>query len=331
MRFPLRVELYVSSWIIFGILTICMGMEVRMEGIKLYMILIAFFILIIVGILGIYKPIKDTDRMIIKLMKQENLEGQVYNNSKHNPLMCDIEKIIDKKIISMKSEYSEQMLNKQAQIAVLQSQINPHFLYNTLESIRGEALIEGAQDIANMAEALAAFFRYSITQKDNIVTLRDELSNVRNYFLIQEYRFNNKFELVIHIDENEEQILDYYLPKLTIQPIIENAIFHGLETKVGKGHVNLEITMTQQRLLINISDDGIGMSTDTLEEINKAIREGTKGSGDKKGNGIALINVNQRIKIVFGEEYGITVYSTQYKGTDVEIVLPILYDQKTIG
>lgn len=222
-------------------------------------------------------------------------------------------------------EYTVQVSDKQAKIAALQSQINPHFLYNTLECIRSEALLYECQSIADMAKALAAFFRYSISKKENIVTVRDELRNIENYFMIQSYRFENKFSFDIKVSQEDEEVYNYQVPKLSLQPIVENAIFHGLETKVADGKVTIRAYTTDKELVMVISDNGVGIAPDTLLQMQKALRaqgqlEMHKSS--EHGNGIALYNVNQRIRLLFGETYGLHIYSTKGMGTDVEIWLP---------
>lgn len=225
----------------------------------------------------------------------------------------------------MNQEYTVQVSDKQAKIAALQSQINPHFLYNTLECIRSEALLYECQSIADMAKALAAFFRYSISKKENIVTVRDELRNIENYFMIQSYRFENKFSFDIKVSQEDEEIYNYQVPKLSLQPIVENAIFHGLETKATDGKVTIRAYTTDQELVMVISDNGVGIAPDMLLQMQNALR--TQGQinmhkSSEHGNGIALYNVNQRIKLLFGESYGLHIYSTKGMGTDVEIWLP---------
>lgn len=130
---------------------------------------------------------------------------------------------------SVENEYTSQMLASQAEIHALQSQINPHFLYNTLDTIRSMAIIRDSEDIAQMAESLSMLFRYSISRPGEMATLKDELDNVKNYLVIQGYRFPGKFKYQQRIED--EELLQYKLPVLTIQPVIENAIHHGLETR----------------------------------------------------------------------------------------------------
>lgn len=222
-------------------------------------------------------------------------------------------------------------LNKrQAQYLALQNQINPHFLYNTLESIRSEALISGLHSVADMTEALATFFRYTISKVEDLVSVEDELENCKTYFSIQKYRFGDRLRLYIEKDETWEEIFPCRLPKLTLQPILENSIIHGTETKLGTGNLRIAFLRTEKRLVIRISDDGIGMDEETLFQLNKRVRNNSSELSVESKGGIALANVNHRIQLIFGEEYGIQVYSVRGKGTDVEITIPAVLDDKEI-
>lgn len=217
--------------------------------------------------------------------------------------------------------------NKHAKYLALHNQINPHFLYNTLEAIRGDAICEGVDNIANITEALATFFRYTISNLEKIVTLEEELSNVENYFAIQNYRFGDRISIKTIFDEDDENVLQYQVPKLTLQPIIENAILHGLEPKVKDGCIEIDISRTEHRLIIKVTDDGVGMDTMTLTRVNDRLNQITREDFDEisqKKGGIALTNVNNRIKLLFGEKYGIRLSSIINFGTSVEITLPLL-------
>ena len=221
-----------------------------------------------------------------------------------------------------RTEDAASLLRQQAELDALQSQINPHFLYNTLDSIRGQALAEGAEDIANMTEALSTFFRYSISNRSNVVTLEEELENIRSYFMIQQFRFNNRFRL--EMPEFPKDLLESCrLPKLTLQPILENTILHGMEGKIGQGVITLRVERTGNRTLITVSDDGAGMREETLLRLQAKLRDEEPVPLERKqGSGIALPNVNRRIKLLFGPEYGVRIMSTLGLGTDVEITLP---------
>lgn len=216
---------------------------------------------------------------------------------------------------------------KHAEYLALQNQINPHFLYNTLEGIRSEALIEGVESIANMTEALETFFRYTISDMDKLATLAEEIANVENYCTIQRFRFGEKINFKIeHPADEEPDIFQVKIPKLTLQPIVENAVFHGIEPKMGKGLVTLKVLTTPSRLLITIADNGVGMDEESVHQLNDQLKGAslTYIKKDKKAGGIALLNVNNRLKLLFGDEYGIYLYSKAGAGTDVEITLPLI-------
>ena len=215
---------------------------------------------------------------------------------------------------------------RQAQYLALQNQINPHFLYNTLEGIRGEAITAGLGNVAEMTEALATFFRYTISNVENLVTLEDELDNIENYYIIQQYRFGERLQLEVICDSDDRaELMKCRMPKLTLQPIVENSIVHGVEQKIGRGSLRIKIIGTKKRLIIMVSDDGVGMEESVLEALNSRLTASTfdyvKSDSNRSG-GIALVNVNNRIKLLFGEEYGLCIYSIPGTGTDVELTLP---------
>ena len=226
------------------------------------------------------------------------------------------------------------MNKRQAQYLALQNQINPHFLYNTLESIRSEAILAGLDSVADMTESLATFFRYTITKVENLVSVEEELQNCETYFSIQQYRFGNRLQLAIQCAEEErDEIYRCRIPKLTMQPILENSIIHGTELKVGAGHLTIHLTRTGKRLLIRISDDGLGMDEGLLTGINDKLSKSSfsiASTEQETKGGLALVNVNNRIRLLFGDEYGLHVFSIPGVGTDVEISLPAIMSDREI-
>lgn len=282
------------------------------------------------GYYGIYKPMEETRRV-----EQQFAAGYVVNDlfTIRYPHSREAEQVNRRFQEMLGTRELINVSKKQAEYLALQNQINPHFLYNTLEGIRSEALMEGVDSIAEMTEALATFFRYTISNMEHLVTLEDELANIENYYYIQQFRFGDKLKLNIQYafrDEMDEmEVLQYRLPKLTLQPVVENSIFHGIERKVGKGHLVIRISATDNRLVIKVSDDGLGMEAEKVQELNEKLKslslDDVNPKADKQG-GIAIQNVNNRIKLLFGEEYGIYVYSQKGAGTDVEISLPLVKD-----
>jgi two-component system sensor histidine kinase YesM len=272
----------------------------------------------------IYRPYKESNK-VLRLFHEGYIFKGVFNLRvpfSYESLLAfqKFKEIIDTKELIESSK-------KHAEYLALQNQINPHFLYNTLEGIRSEALIEGVDSIANMTEALATFFRYTISNVDKLVSLEDEITNVENYYKIQKFRFGEKLDFSIEFQvDNDKEILNARIPKLTLQPIFENAIFHGVERKMGMGILTLKVIATNKRLMITISDNGVGIEEERLRKLNKKLRGASLEhmKEDKNKGGIALLNVNNRIKLIFGDEYGIYVYSKVGAGTDVEITIPFI-------
>ena len=263
--------------------------------------------------------------------EEEDIERELEQVAGRVPYMEQIGRLAERFAKRRTRKSSAKIFDKQTELTALQSQINPHFLYNTLESIRGQALMDDNFEIAKMVEALAAFFRYSISGKGNLVTLRDELANINNYMLIQRYRFNNRFSMEIIIDEEDEAAYDFLIPRLIIQPVVENAIFHGLEEKLEGGKVIIEVIVTESNLIVTISDNGKGIDSRELKELNARIQSQDMqlddGGSRQRNTGIALPNIHKRIQLLFGEEYGVNVYSTVGQGTDVEITVPAGYER----
>lgn len=289
----------------------------------LAMIILYFFIMNIYR-KKIYKPIITIENIIHGIVQgKTDLElSQVKEGDSLYPIYCDLKFMIEKLEDLVAKESTAKLMKKQAELDALQHQINPHFLYNTLESIRGQALVYGLKDIETMVQALSNLFRYSISNQESMVTLSQEIKNTENYLKIQQYRFNNKFIIINRFDEDT---LDCLVPKLIIQPIVENSILHGLESKIGKGTLTFKAYKTEKRLIINVQDDGLGIEFEKLVAINDVLTNSSDDKTDKAGMNIGLVNVNERIKLNFGNDYGIRIYSSQNVGTNVEISLPLLH------
>lgn len=273
-----------------------------------------------------YRPLRDLERAAAAMEPGEMVSDTSLMERWNAPTGSgDIDRLISIFRTVIKSDYDSRILKTQAEIHALQSQINPHFLYNTLETIRSEALMQNCGEIAEMTEALATLFRYSISRPGDMTTLEQELENVENYLLIQQYRFPKKFEVVKRIED--EEILHCRLPVLTIQPLVENAIHHGLETMIGQGKITIRAFRTQQHMIVSVTDNGCGMPAERLSQVRGAMGsdddDATLSSRDNgKKAGIALINVSRRIRFYYGAEYGLQIYSTEGVGTTVELTLP---------
>jgi len=325
--------MFYESWSIIKRLLICLGVFMMLclllflEGAIKTRLTGLYAFLFLANSLFLYRsvllPLKERNRQFQRFYQGYDSRS-VFDDASH---LSQAEKLALKKLGQLlDNKEANQLSNRQAQYLALQNQINPHFLYNTLEAIRGEALSEGMENIANITEAMATFFRYTISNMDNLVSLEEELSNAENYFAIQNYRFGDRIGMQVDIEPGSEAARDIKIPKLTLQPIIENSIIHGLEHQVEPGKVSVHIGIVEQRLLIEITDDGVGMAESTLDEINRRLlHPETVHAGDEKPRtgGIALINVDNRIRLIFGEQYGLKVSSIKGYGTRVEVCLPV--------
>lgn len=211
----------------------------------------------------------------------------------------------------------EQEAKRKSELDALQSQINPHFLYNTLDSIVWMAENEKSEDVITMVTALARLFRISISKGKNIIGVQQEIEHARNYLIIQKTRYKNKFEFDISVDP---KVVHYRTLKLILQPIIENAIYHGIEYMVDKGVISISVEVEEEKLLFKITDNGLGMPKEVVDSLL------SKELKSSKGSGVGVKNVHERIQLCFGKEYGIEIESEIEMGTTVKLWLPLIED-----
>ncbi|MDE6662422.1 MAG: sensor histidine kinase [Lachnospiraceae bacterium] len=215
----------------------------------------------------------------------------------------------------MEDIVAEHESKRKGEFDTLQSQINPHFLYNTLDIIVWMIENEQKQEAVKIVTALARFFRISLSKGKSIITVRDELEHVRNYLMIQQMRFKNKF---VYNIEAEEEVMNLSSLKLILQPLVENAIYHGMEFMDGDGEISVKVYREAEDLWFRISDNGLGM---TQEQVDSLLGENSPVSS-KRGSGIGVKNVNERIRLYFGADYGLTIQSKPDEGTIISIRLP---------
>lgn len=220
------------------------------------------------------------------------------------------------KIKNLMQEIIETQENKRkSELQLLQAQINPHFLYNTLDSIVWMAEQEQNEEVVVMTSALAKLFRASITKDQELVPVRVEIEHVANYMLIQKMRYSSKLEYRLEFDDS---VLAYKTLKILLQPFVENAIYHGIRNKPEIGTVTIRGTAKDDRLVFEVEDDGLGMTKEQLAKIWEA------GDGEYRSKGIGISNVNERIKLYFGQAYGVSIRSEPEAGTCVTIAIPKL-------
>ncbi|MEA5015912.1 MAG: sensor histidine kinase [Candidatus Limiplasma sp.] len=211
-----------------------------------------------------------------------------------------------------------------ARFLALQAQINPHFLYNTLETMRSIAIRHNVNGIADIAKSMAAIFRYSISRSRDEVTLAEELTHARHYVGIQQSRYKERLAVSFEVDE---KVLEDRVIKLIIQPLVENAIYHGIERKTGEGHVRILCRATEYGVYISIRDDGIGMPEALLAELKEKMNRDYDHNATE---GIGILNVNARLKLYYGGTSALHIHSTEDQGTEVWFEIPVRRDAKEL-
>jgi len=240
-----------------------------------------------------------------------------YKNAELNLLSNTFNKMTDEISYLIDQVYKKQLLLKETEFKFLQSQMNPHFLFNTLATIGYKARLGQYESIYGMVTSLSELLQASIyTGKESKIVIRQELEYIKFYLYLQKTRFEDNLEYNIHIRDNS--ILDYYLPKLCVEPIVENAVVHGLENKIGIGTVTVNIRADNDSVYFEVIDDGTGFDPESID-IDSADHTGS----NKIHCRIGLSNTNKRIKLLYGEQYGIQIESETSKGSRVMIHIPI--------
>jgi two-component system sensor histidine kinase YesM len=269
---------------------------------------------------GIARPVIEL-RSLMKKAEEGNLavrfEGKQedeigYLGKSFNTMIEEVQKLID-------MVYREQQSKREAELKILQEQIKPHFLYNTLDTIQWMAQEHGAQDIVQVIGALTSLFRIGLSRGKEMIRLTDEMEHVRSYLIIQKARYEDKFDFTLSTDK---EALSCMILKLTLQPLVENAIYHGIKERRGHGSIQVEALRRDGMLVLRVIDDGVGMTPEKLEEVRALLSALHPHEGELEGYGIH--NVHERIRLSFGTQYGLRFDSAPGRGTTVEILHPIV-------
>lgn len=297
---------------------------------RIFLVLIIFFGVLILTIINIVvssriaTPIKSLENKVRKFEEGvRNIDFSTSGSYEVKHLGKAINSMVAQMNLLMDNIVREQELKRKTELDALQAQINPHFLYNTLDSIVWMVEGERYEGAVTMVTALARFFRISLSKGKNVIKLKDELEHVSNYLTIQNIRYKNKFSYKI---QAEDDVLDLACIKLVVQPLVENAIYHGMEYMDGDGEIDIKAYSENNEAIIEVRDNGPGMTEDIVESLLKKVH------ASKKGSGVGIRNVNERIKLYFGSIYGLEINSEPDDGTSIKIHIPIIkYDDYEKG
>ena len=289
---------------------------------QLLVVFVAAFILFLMSLVNSYIssritiPIRKLELSVNEIEKG-NLNAKVDAEGSYEirHLGQSVQNMAKQIQVLMADIVSEHEKKRKQEFDTLQSQINPHFLYNTLDIIVWMIENEKPDQAVKAVTALARFFRISLSRGKSIITVKDELEHVRNYLMIQHMRFKNRFSYTI---EAEDEVLELASLKLMLQPLVENAIYHGMEFMDGDGEIFISAWKEGEDLYLKVSDNGLGM---TEEQVSRLFSD-TPHTGSSRGSGIGVKNVNERIRLYFGSEYGLSIESEPDEGTVVTIHLP---------
>lgn len=307
-----------TRWKVVGVSYLQDSISAAFQSIQKSMIIVFVIIFVLIVFLSIAlstyiaQPIirmahamrKTEDNQLNHFTKEERFNEVKQLSHSYNHLLLRI-----KQLMNQVKEEQEEL--RKSEMNVLQSQINPHFLYNTLESILWMSERGNNEEATQMVSALGKLLRISLSKGKQQIPIRQELEHAKNYLTIQKIRYKNQFTYSFDVDET---LLDFQTIKIIIQPFLENSLYHGIDRMVDEGHIQVKLSDAAENILIQIIDDGMGMSEEVLEEIRM------KNNSDHLGIGIR--NVHQRLQVYFGKEYGVNIESELDEGTTVNIIIP---------
>jgi len=323
------------DWKIVGVtyLNALIENRVKIQSYYLILALISVFFIILISLLlsrRISKPIKSL-RLSMKKVEVGNFAINIKEKIERDPpdeigdLAKDFNIMISKIKELMSQILSEQEQKRDYELKALQAQINPHFLYNTLDSIIWLAANNKSGEVLQITSALAKLFRIGISKGEQFITVEEEIEHVKSYLTIQKMRYKDKFDYCIDVDPS---IMPFKTIKIILQPFVENAIYHGIKNKPGHGKIDINGRKEKSGILFEIIDDGIGM---TQERIQEVFYQNNGYSENRKNNpaslGVGVVNVSERIRLYFGDKYGLNCHSSNGYGTRVDIYLPVLKDK----
>jgi len=298
-----------------------------LRGNIIVLCVIATLLLSIISIFTAIDIVNPINRLVKGMKKVQKGESNVYVQDDRKDELGFLNKTFNE----MSSEihhlvnwvYREQLTRKEAELKALQSQINPHFLFNTLEAINWMAQLNNVPEISSTVSDLSDLMEASIGRDDRLITVEEEFRYADKYISLLKRRFEDRIELIKDV---QQDVLSVKIPRLLIQPLIENAVYHGIEKSRGKGTINLNANRKDGLVYIEVIDNGPGMDSEELEAINDRLSMDNdtyfKSLGEKKRRSIGVENVNRRIKLFFGESFGLKIESVQGEYTKAVVVIP---------
>ncbi len=285
------------------------------------LIMIFAIVLAVLFARSIANPITKI-RLLMKSAQEGNFDVRFHRkyNDEIGQLGESYNTMIDQISELINMVQTQEKSKRKAEIEILEAQIKPHFLYNTLDTIQWMAQEHDAQGVVDLVDSLTSMLRIGLSKGNEIITVRMEIKHVESYLMIQKTRYEDKLNYTIQV---EEQLMSCRMIKLILQPLVENAIYHGIKEKHGQGQIHIIGQLQDGKIHFQVIDDGIGMTPEKLEEINQLLKEDSLQPNEV---GYGIFNVNAKIKLNFGNEYGLSFQSVYGRGTTVDVWHPMLDD-----
>lgn len=265
---------------------------------------------------SLYTPIKILKRAMKKASEGDfNTRIDERRKDEFRELNLSFNLMVENIDNTIKELYKTRLLKKEAELKALQSQINPHFLYNTLDSMYWMAKLGKTDELSTMIMSFSKFLKINLSKGRDIIPIKELVDEIEYYLTIQKSRFGDKFETIIDI---EKSLYQYSMIKFIMQPLVENAIYHGIERKKGKGYIKVTGRKVDDHAIFFVIDDGVGMNEERLAQVRESIAK------DMEDRNFALVNVNKRIKAAYGENYHLDIKSHEGDGTIIKIEIPLI-------
>lgn len=308
--------------------------EMNMQLIVVSIVIFAIFIVVaVLSVTLIPKTITRPVNKLRKVMEQAakgdlSVRASLEHGAEIKVLGDSFNTMIEQNSLLIERVQKEQEHLREAELEILQMQINPHFLYNTLDTIVWLAEADKKEAVVEMVETLSEFFRSSLNGGKDVVNIAAETRHICSYLQIQSVRYQDIMEYRVDLPS---ELDDVKIPKITLQPLVENALYHGIKNKRGKGFIQVSGKREEEKAIIIIEDNGIGMKPERLAQVQKGIewenidgKDRTEEGAAEKENIYGLYNVNERIRLRFGRAYGLRITSVYGEGTRVEVHLPMI-------
>lgn len=302
------------------------------QWVQLSYSIIGLILFIVVGLFtnrissGITKPVRKLQDIMKSVDSGDfHLVGNIKGTDEIRELAREYDIMVTRIRELMEQNIHEQEMKRKSDLKALQAQINPHFLYNTLDSIIWMGEMQQYHEVVQMTSALSKLFRISISKGHELIPITEEIAHVQSYLTIQEMRYKDKFRYMIDVDPD---IHDFIILKITLQPLVENAIYHGIKEVDHQGFITITGRRVEEEILFEVTDNGKGMTKQELDKLVQSVTSEDANSDMQSSQGMGVRNVHERLKIYFGREYGLSFASSPGKGTTVSVRLPVLTQQE---